>query len=183
QSIMYKDTVSDVLLAHLYSLDDPKDIFKTFLGSLDEKKQSKDLIDHCVSQVGIIVKNIQENSGFDVDRLGKLWRHDVFSNQNLSGWFVGSKVDRKTRITQYLEYAEEYSGDFNLLDGTIDELKTLADEFPREVANCLYHMVGRPLIGYIPQEDIDGVLEILDKHDEVKDIVARIRERLAQRSG
>ena len=183
QSIMYKDTASHILLAHLYGLYDPKDIFKTFLGSLDEKKQSKDLIDHCVSQVGIIVKNIQENSGFDVDRLGKLWRHDVFSNQNLSGWFVGSKVDRKTRITQYLEYAEEYSGDFNLLDGTIDELKTLADEFPREVANCLYHMVGRPLIGYIPQEDIDDVLEILDKHDEVKDIVARIRERLAQRSG
>ena len=181
-STMYKRTFAHALLAYLYCLKDSERIFDVFLYSLDEKKSPKDLVDYCVFEIGIVAREIQKNSGFDVERFKVLWTHPVFSKQNLSDWFVGGKVDKKTKISLYLEYVREYRGKFNLLDGTIGELKTLADEFPPEVANCILCLVSRPLNEYIP-DDIHDVLRILEKHKEVADILKKIRERMAQRSG
>ena len=139
-------------------------------------------MDYCVFEIGIAAREIQEDSGFDVGRFKRLWIHPVFSKQNLSDWFIGSKVDEETKISLYLGYVKKYRGRFNLLDGTIAELKELADRFPTKVANCVFYMVGRPLNGYIP-DDIYDVLGILERHDEAAGILKKIRERLALRPG
>ena len=180
RSAMYKHTFVHVLLAYLYSLDGSERIFGGFLDSLDEKKYSRDLVDYCVFEIGIAAREIQKDSGFDVGRFKGLWTHPVFSKQDLTDWFVGSKVDGETKISLYLAYAKKYRGKFNLLDDTIAELEAMANAFPSKVADCIFYMVGRPLNGYIP-DDICDVLGILEKHDGVASTLKRIRERMALR--
>lgn len=169
----FKYTFDHFLSAYLYGYDKSGTEFEGFLDSIKED-HPEDLLDHYVCQVGEVVRNVQDPAELDVDRLEKLWKHEVLSKRDLTGWFIGSRADRGDTIRLYAEYVAG-PGSAHLPHLLLDELGSYADEFPKMVAAILCLIADRSLR---PDESksIMKIVDVLRVYPEVKDDLKKITQ-------
>ncbi len=176
-----KSTVDHCVSAYLYGYRGSAGTFNKFLKYI-KKNPSDDVVDHCVSQVGMVVRSIQDSSSFDVKRLKTLWSNRVLSKRDLTYWFVESKVDRKASIMMYSKYIKGYSGPPYLLYPVLDELKLHADESSYQVVSALIRLVKMNMLDSSEIESIKRIEKILEKHrKEIGNDLKKLRE-LVKRS-
>lgn len=174
----FKSTFSHSLSAYLYGYDDSENTFEGFLKSI-EKNPSEDLIDHCVFQVGVVVRGIRDSTNFDTDRLARIWRNSAFADRDLTSWFVGSKAGRDVSIKLYAEHISKYPGTPPMQYHLLDELKSYADDFPEEVAASLCRLAENNHNSH-QAKSIEEVTDILEKHrNQVGDKLDKIAELAA----
>lgn len=173
----FKSTFDHFLSAYLYGYGKSKIAFEPFLGSV-KKDDPPDLIKHYVFQVGAVVRNIQDASALDVGRLEKLWGHDVLSENDLTDWFVGSRLDRRDSIRLYAKYVAGSRMRY-VPPHLLDELGSYAQEYPAEVASSLCNLANSGI--YRDEaESIRGIMRTLEKHPEARVDLERITELLAR---
>lgn len=155
-------TFDHVLPAYLTEIEGSGKMFSGFLKSIN-KKAPEEMIDHCVFRVKTMVKGIYGDPKFDRKMLEPLWNHPVFSKRDLTGWFVGSKMDRGWSIRMYSRYAKNHHETPQLTYHLLDELRSYAGEFPEEVATALCRLVENPL-NYHQAKAVDEIMAILERH-------------------
>lgn len=177
----HKSTLVHCLSAYLYGYKGAKSVFESFLKSLKPNSDGE-RISYLVSKVELVVHNIQDHDSFDVKRLEGLWKHKVLSKQDLTYWFVKSKVDGSESTRMYAEYICGYSGKPRLLQPILNELKLHANESPCHVLSALSRLlkIGEPH----PSEaeiarEIRGVLE---KNPEVTEGDLEALDELLERA-
>ena len=155
-------TFDHVLPAYLAGIEGSGKMVGGFLKSIN-KKAPEEMIDHCVFSVKTMVKGIYGDPKFDCKMLEPLWNHPVFSRRDLTGWFVGSKMDRGWSIRMYSQYAKNHHETPRLTYHLLDELRSYAGEFPEEVATALCRLVENPL-NYHQAKAVDEIMAILERH-------------------
>ena len=174
----FKSTLDHYMSAYLYDYERSGITFDPFLNSI--KDNSEYLINCCVSRVEEVVRKIGDPRSFSIKRLKKLWRHKIFSKQDLTHWFAGSKVGKES-VSMYLEYIREYGVTPPLLYPILAELESHADESPEPVTDTMLCLVEN---GVNPgdKDQVDSIIKILDGHaDMLGDKLKRLRE-LVKRS-
>ncbi len=176
----FKSTLDHYISAYLYDYEKSGIDFDPFLNSI--KDDSEYLIDCCVSRVAEVVHKIGDPSSFSVKRLKRLWRHEVFSKQDLTHWFAGSRVGEES-VSMYLEYIRMYlkyirgcGGTLPLLYPILVELESHADKSPEPVTDTLICLVED---GMNPgdKDQVDSIIAILDGHaDRLGDKLKKLRE-------
>ena len=175
----FKSTFDHLLAAYLYGHAESGPIFEEFLDSI-KWDHPADLLEHYVSQVGMVVRSIKDASEFDVGRLENLWKRPVLSKHDRTDWFVGSGLGRRDSIRLYSRYATEHRLPYIPLH-LLDELESYADEFPREVAVSLLPLVSRELHND-EKESIWRIVDILERHrGETGGDLERITGQLGER--
>ena len=136
------------------------------------------MVDHCIFRVGMVVRGEYGDPGFDPARLEPLWSHPVFSARALTGWFVGSKIDRKTSIAMYSRHVAGYTGRVAISHDLMEELESYAPEFPDEVFGCLDRLVVSALSEYVP----DTVKKVIDALERAGKDCRMIKEKIKSRA-
>ena len=171
----FKSSFDHSLSAYLYGYEDSEDTFDRFLRSIEDKPTKK-LVEHCVFQVGVVVRGIQDLANFDTDRLARIWRNRAFEDQDLTGWLVGSKAGRETSIKLYSEHVSKHPGTPSMPYHLLEDLESYADEFPEEVAASLCRLAENPL-NFHQAKSVNGIIEILKRHrDRIGDKLEKITE-------
>ena len=163
ESSMHVATFYHVLTAYMDGVGVADDILKRFLGSVDPE-----MVDRYVEEVDVAVKSWGRDDT-DWSRMEMLWTSDAFRKRDLSGWFVGCNMDRKTAIRLYSEYVKRRAGAGIRLTGDLaGELEEYAEEFPSEVAG----IVGLLLRNAADGQALPGMRGILDALERTKGVAA-----------
>lgn len=181
---IYTMTFDHVLAAHVNGLEEADSMFKRFLKSI-KNDPPEALVDHCIVEIGELMRGGRASKGFNAGRLDALWTHQAFLENDLDGWFMGSRMDREWAIRSYSRYVvkrvEKRAGRFRLSGRLVGEMEKYWEEFPGPVLDCLEGWADNAYNEFIP----DGVKGILDGIERANNGLAgrcrRIREKVLSR--
>ena len=179
-SRMHASTFSHVLVACLHGVEGAGDIFERFLGSVNREESG--LVDRCAYEVEMAAE-VWGGPGIDWGVIEPLWTHPAFLEADLSGWFMGGRMDRRTVITEYARHVEErariHAASFNMTELLVEKIGSYVAEFPLVAAEILERMTDNPKGGYVPP-NVHGVLDRLKRAgDRVIEASRAAREKAA----
>lgn len=176
-----KYTLVHCLYAYMYGYKGAGSVFENFLKSL-RPNTGGDRISYLVSKVELLVHNIQDHDSFDVKRLERMWKHKVLSKQDLTYWFVKSKINSSESTRMYAEYICGYAGLPRPLQPILNELKLHANESPCHVLSALSRLlkIGEPHPS--EAEIAREIREVLEKNPEVTEGDLEALDELLERA-